>query len=189
MASLTRFLEKKLRLKVNAEKSAVARPWQRKFLGYLGDGTSPMTMHKAPRLKAAPESVRRLKESLKDLFRRGRGMNVGRLIEEMTPKLRGWIAYVKLAEVKGILEELDGWIRRRLRTVIWRQWKRTYTRAKNLMKRGLADERAWISATNGRGPWWNAGASHMHDAFRAGYFAHLGLVSLQHELRRLQSLT
>jgi len=116
-------------------------------------------------------------------------MSVGRIIEEMTPKLRGWIAYFKLAKVKGIFEELDGWIRRKLRCVIWRQWKRTYTRAKNLMKRGLAEERAWRSATNGRGPWWNAGAPHMHDAFRAGYVARLGLVSLQHELRRLQSLT
>lgn len=183
MASLTRFLERKLRLKVNPEKSAVARPWKRKFLGYS------MTMHKAPRLKAAPESVRRLKANLKDLFRRGRGMRVGRLIEEMTPKLRGWIAYFKLAEVKGIFDELDGWIRRRLRCVIWRQWKRPYTRARNLMKRGLTEERAWKSATNGRGPWWNAGASHMNDAFRAGYFARLGLVSLQHERRRLHSLT
>jgi RNA-directed DNA polymerase len=183
MASLTRFLEKKLRLKVNAEKSAVARPWERKFLGYS------MTMHKAPRLKAALDSVRRLKESLKDLFRRGRGMSIGRLIEDMTPKLRGWIAYFQLAEVKGIFEELDGWVRRRLRTVLWRQWKRPFTRAKHLMKRGLSEDRAWTSAYNGRGPWWNAGASHMNDAFRAGYFAQLGLVSLQQELRRLQSLT
>lgn len=183
MASLTRFLEKKLRLRVNPKKSAVARPWERKFLGYS------MTMHKAPKLKAAPESVRRLKQSLKDLFRCGRGMSVGRLIEEMTSKLRGWIAYFKLAEVKGIFEELDGWIRRKLRCVIWRQWKRPFTRAKNLMKRGLTEERAWMSAYNGRGPWWNTGSSHMNDAFRAGYFARLGLVSLQHELRRLQSLT
>ncbi len=183
MASLTRFLEKKLRLKVNPKKSAVARPWKRKFLSYS------MTLHKAPRLKTAPESVRRLKQSLKDLFRRGRGMSVGPLIEEMTPKMRGWIAYFKLSEVKGIFEELDGWIRRRLCCVIWRQWKRPFTRAKTLMKRGLTEERAWISATNGRGPWWNAGASHMNDAFRAGYFTRLGLVSLQYELRRLQSLT
>jgi len=183
MASLTRFLESKLRLKVNAEKSAVARPWKRKFLGYS------MTMHKAPRLKAAPESVRRLRASLKLIFRRGRGRSVGRLIEELTPKLRGWIAYFKLAQVKGIFDELDGWIRRRLRCVIWRQWKRPYTRARNLMKRGLSEERAWKSATNGRGPWWNAGASHMNDVFRAGYFTRLGLVSLQHERRRLQALT
>ena len=183
MASLERFLEKKLRLKVNRNKSAVARPWERKFLGYS------MTMHMAPRLKVAPESVRRLKKSLKLLFRRGRGMRVGRLIEELTPKLRGWIAYFKLSEVKGIFEELDGWIRRRLRCVIWRQWKRPYTRARNLMRRGLTEKKAWITATNGRGPWWNAGASAMNDAFRARYFTDLGLVSLQQELRRLNRST
>ena len=145
-----------------------------------------MTMHKRPRLKVAPESVRRLKQALKELFRRGRGWSTDRLIETLTPKLRGWIAYFKLSEVKGIFEVLDGWIRRRLRCVIWRQWKRPRTRAKKLMGRGLTEARAWQSATNGRGPWWNAGASHMHDAFRAGYFAQLGLVSLQQELRRLQ---
>ena len=183
MASLERFLGKKLRLKVNPDKSAVARPWERKFLGYS------MTMHKAPRLKVAPASVWRLKKSLKVLFRRGRGMRVGRLIEEMTPKLRGWIAYFKLSEVKGIFEELDGWIRRRLRCVIWRQWKRPYTRARNLMKRGLTEKKAWTTATNGRGPWWNAGASAMNDGFRARYFSDLGLASLQQELRRLNRST
>ena len=183
MASLERFLEKKLRLKVNRYKSAVARPWERKYLGYS------MTMHMAPRLKVAPESVWRLKQSLKLLFRHGRGMRVGRLIEELTPKLRGWIAYFKLSEVKGIFEELDGWIRRRLRCVIWRQWKRPYTRARNLMRRGLADKKAWISAINGRGPWWNAGAPAMNDAFRSRYFTDLGLASLQQELRRLNRST
>jgi RNA-directed DNA polymerase len=183
LASLTRFLEGKLRLKVNAQKSAVARPWDRKFLGYS------VTMHKAPRLKVAAESVLRLKTALKETFRRGRGRSLRNLIADLTPKLRGWIAYFKLSDVKGIFEELDSWIRRRLRCVLWRQWKRSYTRAKNLMKRGLTEDRAWISATNGRGPWWNAGASHMNDAFRTGYFKQLGLVSLQQELRRLQSLT
>ena len=182
MASITQFLAKKLRLKVNPSKSAVARPWRRKFLGYS------MTMHKKPRLKAAPESVRRLKQSLKAIFRRGRGWTLSRLIEALAPKLKGWIAYFQLSEVKGIFDELDGWIRRRLRCVLWRQWKRPRTRAKRLMQRGLSEVRAWYSATNGRGPWWNAGASHMNDAFRAGYFARLGLVSLQQELRRLQSL-
>jgi len=183
MASLAGFLEKKLRLKVNRKKSAVARPWKRKFLGYS------MTIDMTPKLKVAPESIRRLKQSLKILFHRGRGMSVGRLIEEMTPKLRGWIAYYRLAEVKGIFEELDGWIRRRLRCVIWRQWQRTYTRARSLIRRGLSEERAWQSATNGRGSWWNAGASHMNDAFRTRYFAKLGLASLQQELKRLQRST
>jgi len=87
---------------------------------------------------------------------------------------------------KGIFEELDGWIRRKLRCILWRQWKRSYTRAKNLMKRGLGETRAWLSATNGRGPWWNSGASHMNEAFPKRYFDACGLVSLLNTLLRLQ---
>ena len=116
-----------------------------------------------------------------------RGRNVARFIEEdLNPLLRGWINYFQLAEVKGIFEELDGWTRRKLRSIIWRQWKRNFTRAKKLMKRGLTEERAWKSATNGRGPWWNSGASHMNDAFRKSYFDNLGLVSLLDRLHQFQ---
>ena len=96
---------------------------------------------------------------------------MGRLIEaELTPLLRGWVNYFRLAEVKGVFEELDGWIRRKLRCLLWRQWKRPYTRAKHLMQRGLAKPQARKSAMNGRGPWWNAGASHMNAAFPKSYF-------------------
>lgn len=147
MASLTQFLEKRLKLKVNFGKSAVDRPWRRTFLGYS------MTHHKKPRLKVADSSVNRLKANLRQLFRRGRGRSLKKLIEESTPKLRGWIAYFRLAEAKGIFDELDGWIRRKLRCILWRQWKRSFTRARNLMQRGLSEHRAWKSAQNGRGPW------------------------------------
>jgi len=180
LAATTRFLHDRLKLRVNAEKSAVARPWDRKFLGYS------MTSNHQPRLKAAPQSVERLKAKLRLLFRRGRGRNLGRFIAELTPVLRGWITYFRHADVKGLFEELDGWIRRKLRCLLWRHWKRSHTRAKNLMKRGLDEERAWKSATNGRGPWWNAGASHMNQAFPATFFDTLGLVSLQTTHRRLQ---
>jgi RNA-directed DNA polymerase len=173
LASLTRFLERRLKLKVNAEKSAVDRPWKRKFLGYS------MTSHHAPRLKVAEASVKRLKGDLKEELRRGRGRNLKRLIEEvLTPKLRGWANYFKLAEVKNVFDELDKWLRRKLRCILWRQWKRRFTRARNLMKRGLDEIRAWTSASNGRGPWWNAGASHMNEAFPKRYFGAMGLVSL-----------
>jgi RNA-directed DNA polymerase len=173
LASLTRFLEQRLKLKVNTAKSAVDRPWKRKFLGYS------MTWHHGPRLKVAPASVARLKGILKAKLRRGRGRNLRRLIEEdLTPMLRGWANYFKLAEVKNVFEELDGWLRRKLRGLLWRQWKRSYTRARNLMKRGLDEARAWRSATNGRGPWWNAGASHMNQAFPKRYFDAMGLPSL-----------
>lgn len=181
MKSITSFLDRRLRLKVNAEKSAVARPWERKFLGYS------MTPNRKPRLKVAKESVKRLKGKLREIFRRGQGRSLERLIVgDLTPLLRGWMNYFRLAEVKGVFEELDGWIRRKMRGVIWRQWRRTITRAKNLMQRGLDKLRAWESASNGRGPWWNAGASHMHTAFPKSYFDRCGLWSLLDQRLRLQ---
>jgi RNA-directed DNA polymerase len=172
MESISRFLERRLRLKVNREKSAVDRPWKRVFLGFS------MTWHKVPRIRVAPESVLRFKSNLKGAFRRGRGQNLQKFVEEIGPILRGWVNYFRLSEVKGIFEELDGWIRRRLRCIIWRQWKRPRTRGKNLMKRGLSEEQSWKSATNGRGPWWNSGVVHMNLAFPKRYFDRRGLVSL-----------
>ena len=93
------------------------------------------------------------------------------------------------AAVKRVLEELDGWLRHKLRCILWRQWKRPFTRARNLMKAGLTEERAFRSAFNQRGPWWNSGASHMHQAFRKSYFDRLGLVSLLDTVRRLQCVS
>jgi RNA-directed DNA polymerase len=184
LMSITSFLMERLKLKVNRDKSAVDRPWRRKFLGYS------MTMHKQPRLKVAPASVHRLKAKLRMEFRRGRGRNLGRFItEDLQPLLRGWINYFKLAEVKGVFEELDGWIRRKLRNILWRQWKKPWTRARKLMQSGLDEVRARKSATNGRGPWWNSGASHMNQATPRGFFDRLGLVNLQNELRRLQNVS
>jgi RNA-directed DNA polymerase len=169
-----------LRLKVNREKSAVDRPWKRAFLGFS------MTWHKRPRLKVAPCSVMRFKSNLKEAFRRGKGRNLPRFIEELKPVLQGWINYYRLSEVKATLEELDGWMRRRIRCILWRQWRRAYTRAKNLMKRGLPEKQAWTSATNGRGPWWNSGAAHMNLAFPKRYLDQLGLVSLLDSVLKFQ---
>jgi len=170
--SITKFLERKLHLKINAEKSTIGRPWKLKFLGYS------MTHERWPRLKVSEQSVKRLQASLREVFRKGKGRSLANVVKELNPKLRGWITYFKLSEVKRIFEDLDGWIRRKLRCVIWAQWKRTYTRAKNLMKRGLEKHRAWTSVSNGRGSWWNAGASHMHEAFKKSYFDKMNLVSL-----------
>ncbi|MDH3442728.1 MAG: group II intron reverse transcriptase/maturase [Deltaproteobacteria bacterium] len=178
LASARDFLERQLKLKVNLEKSAVARPWERKFLGYS------MTSHIQPRLKVARQSVKRIREKLKESFRQGKGRRLDRFIkQELTPILRGWGNYFQLAEVEGTFEELEGWVRRKLRQMLWRQWKRTHTRADRLIKRGLPAERAWKSAGNGRGSWWNAGASHMNEAFPKRYFDQLGLVSLLHQQR------
>jgi RNA-directed DNA polymerase len=183
MASITRFLSERLKLTVNVAKSAVDRPWKRTFLGFT------MTAHKEPRLRVAPKSVVRFKGKLKTTLRQGRGRNIGRTVKDLAPILRGWIGYFRLADTKGIFEELDGWMRRKLRCILWRQWKRPRTRYARLLQRGLVEERARASASNGRGPWWNAGASHMNDAFRATFFANLGLPSLLMEHRRLNRVS
>ena len=181
MQAVTAFLEAVLKLKINASKSAVARPWERKFLGYS------MTWHKKPKLKIAEASRKRLAEKVRKTMRKARGQSLKQTIEQLNPILRGWTAYFRLTEVKGVLEELDGWIRHKLRTVLWRQWKRVYARAKNLMRAGIDEVRAWRSATNGRGPWWNSGASHMNAAYPKAWFDRMGLVSLLEVRQRLTS--
>ena len=180
LASIERFLRERLRLTVNREKSAVDRPWKRKFLGYT------FTLHYQPKLKVAPESVKRLKGRLREMFRRGRGRRLADVIADLRPVLLGWVSYSRKSQVRITFEQLDQWIRRKLRAILWRQWKRPWTRAKNLIRRGLARARAWISATNGRGPWWNAGASHMNQAIPTRYLRQLGLVSFVQESRRLE---
>lgn len=177
---LTVFLAERLKLKVNEAKSAVARPWQRKFLGYS------LTAHRKPKLRIAAPSLQKLTVKINDLLRGARGRSVGATIQTLNPVLRGWAAYFKLTETKRALEERDGWLRRKLRCILWRQWKRPYARARNLMQRGLTEERAWRSACNQRGPWWNAGASHMNAAYPKSWFDHLGLVSLLDTVQRLQ---
>lgn len=182
MASITRFLSDTLKLTVNVAKSAVAHPWKRKFLGYS------MTWHKVPRLRIAPTSIKRLEDKVRAMLKGARGRNLAYTIQELNLVLRGWAAYFKLTETKRVLEELDGWIRRKLRCILWRQWKRVYTRAMNLMKAGLTAVEAWRSACNQRGAWWNSGASHMNLAFPKVYFDRLGLVSLLDTTRRLQCI-
>ena len=181
LKEIREFLENKLKLKVNEKKSAVARPWERKFLGYS------VTWHKQAKLRIAKESVAKLKDKIRSITTGNPSQSVEATIKELTPVLRGWISYFRLAEVKGVLEELDGWIRRKLRCRLWRQWKRCCTRARMLMKAGLDEERAWRSASNQRGAWWNAGASHMNQAIKAGILKRMGLLSLLELQRQFQS--
>ena len=164
LGGITQFLSERLKLTVNEAKSAVARPWERKFLGYS------LTRHKAPKLRIAPASLQRLEDKVREVLKGARGRSVRATIEDLNPVLRGWAAYFKLTETKRAQEDIDGWLRRKLRCILWRQWKRPYTRAKNLMKAGLREERAFRSAFNQRGPWWNSGASHMNAAFPKSFF-------------------
>jgi RNA-directed DNA polymerase len=180
MGSVERFLEKRLRLKVNRLKSAVARPSERKFLGYT------VTRQREPELRVSPESVKRFREKLKDVLRRGRGRNLVRILEELSPVIRGWVAYYRLAGSEKLFADLDRWLRRRLRCLLWHQWKKPKTRVRRLQQYGLDLQRAKAAAYNGRGPWWNAGSSHVNTAIRTSMLSNLGLLSLCTEYRRLK---
>lgn len=182
MASITHFLETRLRLKVNTTKSDVDRPWRRNFLGYS------VSWHKRQvRLRVAPKSLKAFMTKLRPLFKRSRGQSLATTIRTLNPVLRGWANYYRLTASKRPVEALDGWIRRRLRLILWRQWKRASTRARYLIRLGLTELRAWASATNGRGPWWNSGAPHMNAALPRKVFDRLSLVSLLDTMTRLQS--
>jgi RNA-directed DNA polymerase len=183
MASIRAFLESTLKLRVNSAKSAVERPWKRKFLGYS------VTAQRETRLRIAPQSVARFKDRVRELLRIGRGRSLRHTIEDLNPLLRGWIGYFRHAPGVTVLDDLDKWLRRRLRCLLWRQWKRPATRRRRLIALGLDAERAAKSSVNGRGPWWNAGASHMNQALPTSYFTHMGLASLLATQRRLQRVS
>jgi RNA-directed DNA polymerase len=179
MASLERFLTTRLRLRMNREKSCVARPWKRKFLGYS------VTADRPARLRVAPAAVKRLKTKLRDVLAHGRGRRLADTVKDLNLATRGWVMYFRLAEAKASFEDLDKWLRRKLRCIVWRQWKRPRTRYRELRRHGLAEARARASAFNGHGPWWNAGASHLHAAVPTAVLRQLGLLSLLDEHQRL----
>lgn len=172
MASLTHFLEAKLRLKVNRAKSAVGRPWKRAFLGYT------VTTHHLPRLKPAPSSVKRAKDRIRQITAKGRGRNILRVIEEINQYTRGWVGYFRLSTVKQPFDLLDQWLRRRLRKILWEQWRKPKTRYRKLVALGVEAERARKATATGRAAWWNAGASHMHAAITNRLLAQWGLLNL-----------
>jgi len=109
--------------------------------------------------------------------------------EEANPKLRGWLNYFRLAENVSLLQELDGWLRRKLRCILWRQWKRSYTRAKNLIKLGLSANSAWRYVRRQRGPWASVGTNVMHRILDNTYFDNLGFLSLLNQYGKLQRVS
>ena len=176
LESLSKYLSQRLKLSVNVDKSQVVRGNQSTFLGYS------LTVGLNPKLRVPKASIKKIRSKLRAHFMSGRGRNLGRFIRDTLNKtIKGWINYFKLAEVKSFAKDLDGWVRRRLRNIKWRQWKRPWKRKQELMRRGLSEERAVMSSFNGRGPWWNSGASHMNQAFPKRYFDKMGLVSILDE--------
>jgi len=184
LAAITKYLENTLKLKVNQDKSGIVDRGNASFLRY-----SVCSRKYNVRLRITPEVVKRFKGDMKVVFHRARGWSKRRTVNELNPKLRGWMNYFWHIGVKGILQELDGWMRRHFRKLLWRQWKRVHTQAKRLMQLGLNERRAWVSAQNGRGSWWNTGASPMNQALPKKHFDRIGLISLLDYNYQLHCLT
>ena len=176
LASIGKFLTERLRLKLNPLKSGVDRPWNRKFLGFT------LTRERTNRIQVAPQAIQRFKDKLRVKFREGRGRNLWAFLEDLKPMLRGWASYFSVAQTRLVFQALDEWIRRKLRCLEWRKWKRGRTRMRRLIALGLERGQARLSAFNGRGPWWNAGASHMNAALPTSYFRKHGLVLILEEV-------
>jgi len=172
MASITAFITTKLKLTVNQQKSAVARPWERKFLGFSFTG------NREPKRRIAPKAVLRFKERVRELTSRTRGVSMERMAEELARYLRGWIGYFGKCQTPSVLERLEEWVRRRLRSTIWKQWKRGSVRFAALRKRGVGEDLAACTAGSAHGPWRLANSPALTCALPNAYFDSLGIPRL-----------
>ena len=172
MTSITGFITRRLQLKVNAAKSAVARPGERKFLGFSISGG------KRPKRRIAPKALLRCKQKIRELTGRSRGISVEQMTKELATYLRGWKSYFGFCETPSVLQALDQWIRRRLRSVIWKQWKRGRLRFRKLCARGVSKTLAAQTAGSAHGAFRIANSPAMNAAFSIAYFDSLGLPRL-----------
>ena len=172
MESISRFITSKLKLKVNTHKSAVARPWERKFLGFS------FTAARTPQRRIAPKALGRFKERVRKLTRRTRGVSIERMAEDLVRYLRGWRGYFGRCQTPSVLDGLDGWLRRRLRSVIWKQWKRGPVRFAELRKRDVNEDLAARTAGSPHGPWRLANSPALSLALPNAYFDSLGIPRL-----------
>ena len=168
--SITDFITRRLKLKVNEQKSAVARPAERKFLGFS------ISNAPEPKRRIAAKALARFKQKTRELTGRRRGISMERMTKELASYLRGWKSYFGFCETPSVLERLDRWIRRRLRSVIWKQWK--HRRHARLRQRGVWGQLAINTAASGHGPWRIANSPAMNIAFPNAYFDALGLPRL-----------
>ena len=173
MQSITRFITDKLKLKVNESKSAVARPAERKFLGFSFTGG------KQPKRRIAPKSLLRFKKRIREITKRNRGVSLQGMVNQLRLYLTGWRGYFGFCETPSVLESLDSWIRRRLRCFQWKQWKRGKTRFAELRKRGVGKDLAAQTAGSSRGPWHISRSPALSIALPGAYFDSLGLPRLR----------
>jgi len=172
MESIKRFITEKLKLKVNESKSAVAKPQERKFLGFS------FTSGKELKRKIAPKAIDRFKEQIREITAKSRGRNMGQVMEELARYIRGWRGYFGFCETPSVLQQLDSWIRRRVRCAFWRQWKTSRKRYAELVGRGVSRESAAKTASSRCGPWRVSQSPALDQALSNAYLASFGLPSL-----------
>lgn len=173
MKSITTFIERKLKLKVNHEKSAVDRPWKRKFLGFT------FTFHrKEPKVRIAKQSIQRFKQRIREITSRKWSISMRDRLEKLNRYLVGWLGYYQLADTPSVLAKLDGWIRRRLRMIRWKEWKKVKTKHRNLTKLGIKPNKAWEWANTRLGYWRIAKSPILDRALDNHYWLNQGLKSL-----------
>jgi len=172
MQSVTGFIRRRLKLQVNEAKSAVARPQDRKFLGFS------FTSGTEPKRRVAPKALCRCKQKIRELTRRTRGISVEQMAKELATYLRGWRGYFGFCETPSVLRQLDQWIRHRLRATIWKQWKHGKVRFAKLRLRKIGTDLAARTAGSPHGPWRLANSPALSFAFPIAYFDSLGIPRL-----------
>ena len=179
-ASVTAFLEDRLRLKVNEAKSAVARPWVRKFLGLT-------FTHVDKRTRLAPASLQKVKDKIRSLTQRSAAISIAERIRQLNQYLGGWMGYFALSESPSTFSELDEWMRRRLRMCQWKQWKRTRTRVRELRALELKELHVWEAAGSRKAYWRLAKSPPLHKALNNAYWRELGFVTLTDRYQRVRN--
>jgi RNA-directed DNA polymerase len=172
MRSIKQFITRQLKLKVNEQKSAVARPGERKFLGFS------FTWQREPKRRIAPKAIARFKQRVRELTRRTRGVSVETMVKQLGRYLTGWRGYFGFCQTPSVLQELDRWLRRRLRSVVWKQWKYARVRFAELSKRRVSKDLAAQTAGSAHGPWRLSNSPALAIALPNAYFVSLGLPSL-----------
>ena len=181
MASVRRFLTERMKLQVNEAKSAVDRPWKRKFLGFS------FLPGKRIRIRLAPESVKRFKEKVRELTRRNRSQEQKERIERINSYVGGWMGYYALVETPSVMKALGQWLRRRLRACVWKQWKRVRTRYRKLRGLGLPENVVGYMANTRKGAWRIAGSPPLQQGLNNAYWRAQGLIDLQERYNSIRN--
>ncbi|MCG3087399.1 group II intron reverse transcriptase/maturase [Sporosarcina cyprini] len=172
MNSVTSFIEGKLKLKVNLDKSAVDRPWKRKFLGFS------FTFHKEPKVRIANESVKRMKNKIREITSRKKPYPMEYRIKKINQYLMGWCGYFALADTPSVFIHFDSWIRRRLRMCMWKDWKLPRTKVRKLIGLGVKRRKAYEWGNSRKGYWRISNSPILHRALGNSYWSSQGLKSL-----------